>query len=201
MSYMWLVMVFGTRGWGGGIELRIASNVGDSGTPSDSFSNQSSYRIGYWSFLVFLFLLESTLSISPLSWWIWHNTSLQVNSLLELLCSPVHDSPALLFPVDVFCPPPLFLFNLISSVLLCPLPHSYPIRVYSPLLLSTLSFPSISILTASEIRRVSAVLRNFKGLKWNEGSLSPPWWGWWCLYMWESSCLFLKSLHCSPPRS
>ena len=57
-------MVLGTGGEGGagGSILRTASDIGDVGTPSDSSSPKYSCKVGYMSFLVFLFLFESTLS-------------------------------------------------------------------------------------------------------------------------------------------
>ena len=74
-------------------------------------------------------------------------------------------------------------------------------RLYSALELSTTCSPHLSILTASAICLVRAVLKNLAGLRWNDGAPSPPWWSWWCLLMWESSSWFLNPLQCSFPRS
>ena len=170
----------------GGVGGGLVSGCGDN---DDSSAPQSKPKTGYLSFVLLLLLhflfpdagVESLSCIlflagdlaMPLS-----RFTLQPNSciLLKFVLSPSQDLTLSSISFLSSSSPTISVLNPLFSILSSTFKVNLPIvqRLYSPLLLRTMSSPSLCITTASYICLVSAVLRNVTGLRWNFGSC-PPW--------------------------
>ena len=129
-----------------------------------------------------------------------HSYKVTRNTLSPLQSSLLSLSVVLFFCLGIFY----------SPILWCCLPVDTPLSSSTKSMLSSLFLPSIivnlnnctqsfsspdlSICTSSDTCLVRGVFKNLICLIWNDGTPNPPWWIWWCLKMWESSCLLQYTL-------